>query len=67
MVNPALAGPSDSYLNTILRYGRGADVGGNPDVGAIMAVGDNHQNFVQTYKVTRLTGGTSTVSTGRPF
>jgi hypothetical protein len=40
-------------LDTILRYGRGANVGGAPDAGAIMTVGDNHQNFVQTYTVTK--------------
>lgn len=40
-------------LNTILRYGRGADIGGAPDAGPIMTVGDNHQNFVQTYTVTK--------------
>ena len=39
--------------NTILRYGRGANVGGNPDVGGIAVVGDAHQNFVQSYSVTR--------------
>ncbi len=41
--------------NTILRYGRGANVGGNPDVGSIQTVGDAHQNFVQSYTVTRTT------------
>ena len=41
--------------NTILRYGRGANVGGNPDVGGIQTVGDAHQNFVQSYTVTRTT------------
>ncbi|MES4793426.1 MAG: hypothetical protein C4321_11020, partial [Chloroflexota bacterium] len=29
-------------LNTILRYGRGANVGGAPDAGPILTVGDNH-------------------------
>lgn len=38
--------------NTILRYGRGADIGGMPDVGSIQTIGDAHQNFVQTYEVT---------------
>ena len=42
--------------NTILRYGRGADVNGGPDVGGIMTVGDAHQNFVQSYSVTRTVG-----------
>ena len=51
-------------LNTILRYGRGANVGGNPDAGAIMTVGDAHQNFTQTYNVTRVVGSTSTVLNG---
>ena len=46
---------SGSYknLNTILRYGRGADINGAPDAGPIMNVGDAHQNFVQTYTVTK--------------
>lgn len=50
---------SGSYknTNTILRYGRGADVGGNPDVGGIVTVGDAHQNFVQSYNVTRVLNG----------
>ena len=39
--------------NTILRYGRGANINGNPDVGNIQTVGDSHQNFVQSYTVTR--------------
>jgi hypothetical protein len=42
--------------NTILRYGRGADVNGVPDVGGIVTVGDPHQNFVQTYSVSRVIG-----------
>src|SRR5688572_1302010 len=41
-------------LDTILRYGRGADSNGVPDAGAINNVGDNHQNFVQTYTVTKV-------------
>ncbi len=47
-----------SYINTntILRYGRGADVGGSPDVGSIQIVGDSHQNFTQSYSVTRVVG-----------
>ena len=46
---------SGSYknLDTILHYGRGANINGNPDVGPIMDVGDAHQNFVQTYTVTK--------------
>ena len=51
-------------LNTILRYGRGANVGGNPDAGPIMTVGDAHQNFTQSYNVTRVVGATSTVLNG---
>ncbi len=49
---------SGSYknTNTILRYGRGADTAGSPDVGGIVTVGDAHQNFVQSYSVTRVTG-----------
>jgi hypothetical protein len=56
-------GVNGSYknLDTILRNGRGADVGGSPDAGAIENVGDNHQNFVQTYSVTKVVGSTSTV------
>ncbi len=46
---------SGSYknLDTILRYGRGANVNGAADVGPIKDVGDAHQNFVQTYTVTK--------------
>lgn len=51
-------------IDTILRYGRGANTGGLPDAGAIQNVGDNHQNFVQTYTVTRVVGNTSTVLNG---
>ena len=40
-------------LDTFLRYGRGANINGAPDAGPIMTVGDNHQNFVQTYTVTK--------------
>ena len=40
-------------LDTILRYGRGANINGGPDAGPIRTVGDNHQNFVQTYTVTK--------------
>ncbi|MCW1922062.1 DUF4331 domain-containing protein [Luteolibacter arcticus] len=39
-------------FDTILRYGRGANIAGNPDAGAIQTIGDAHQNFVQTYTVT---------------
>ena len=55
-------------LDTILRYGRGADVNGAPDAGPIMSVGDAHQNFVQTYTVTKTvtTGGQSTTTPLNP-
>ena len=46
-------------LATILRYGRGADTNGVPDVGPILTVGDAHQNFVQTYNITKTAGGNS--------
>ena len=49
--------------NTILRYGRGADVGGSPDVGSIQTVGDAHQNFVQSYSVVSTIGATRTTLT----
>ena len=42
-------------LDTILRYGRGTEVG------PIMDVGDARQNFVQTYTVTKTAGGVSTL------
>ncbi len=59
-------GTSGNYknLDTILRYGRGANVGGMPDAGGIQDVGDNRHNFVQTYTVTRVAGGVSTVLNG---
>jgi hypothetical protein len=52
--------------NTILSYGRGPDVGGQPNVGPILNVGDAHQNFVQTYSVTRTEVGRTptTLSSG---
>ena len=53
--------------NTILRYGRGADVNGSPDVGSIQTVGDTHQNFVQSYSVTSLINGTRTALTAVPL
>lgn len=46
--------------NTILRYGRGADIAGAPDVGPIQTVGDAHQNFVQSYTVSSLINGVRT-------
>ena len=64
-VNPA----SGSYknTNTILRYGRGADIAGSPDVGSIATVGDAHQNFVQSYAVSSLINGTRTNLTTTPL
>ena len=47
------AAGSYKNLDTILRYGRGANINGAPDVGPINDVGDAHQNFVQTYTVTK--------------
>ena len=59
------AAGSYKNLDTILRYGRGANINGNPDVGPIQNVGDAHQNFVQTYTVTKTvtTDGGQTTST----
>ncbi len=48
-------------LDTILRYGRGANINGAADTGAIQDVGDAHQNFVQTYTVTKTVGSKSTL------
>ncbi len=45
--------------NTILRYGRGTEVG------PIMNVGDARQNFTQTYTVSRVTGKTRSVLNGK--
>ena len=53
--------------NTILRYGRGADANGAPDVGSIQTVGDNHQNFVQSYSVTRTVNNARTALTAVPL
>ena len=47
------AAGSYKNLDTILRYGRGANINGAADVGPIQNVGDAHQNFVQTYTVTK--------------
>ncbi len=44
--------------NTILRYGRGTEIG------PIMTVGDNRQNFSQTYTVSSLIGNSRTVLNG---
>ena len=52
-------------LNTILRYGRGANLpNGNPDAGAITTVGDAHQNFVQTYTITKTVTGSNPTQLG---
>src|SRR5262245_990417 len=59
-VNPTGA-PGLKNGNTILSYGRGADVNGQPDVGAIQNIGDNHHNYTQTYSLTRIAGSTQTV------
>ena len=63
--SPVDASGNYKNLNTILRYGRGANVNGGPDAGPIMDVGDNHQNFIQTYTLTRTgsNGATTTTST----
>ena len=45
--------------NTILRYGRGTEIG------PIQTVGDNRQNFTQTYTVSSLIGNTRTVLNGK--
>ena len=44
--------------NTILRYGRGTEIG------PIMTVGDNRQNFTQSYTLSRVVAGTRTSITG---
>ena len=62
--SPVSTNGNYKFLGTILRYGRGANVGGNPNAGAIMTVGDAHQNFVQSYNVTRVVAGVSTVLNG---
>ena len=60
--SPVSTNGSYKNLSTILRYGRGATAGGNPDAGAIMSVGDAHQNFVQTYSIMKTLGANSPVS-----
>ncbi len=44
--------------NTILRYGRGTEIG------PIVTVGDNRQNYTQTYSLSSVIGGTRTAITG---
>ena len=60
---------SGSYKNTdtILRYGRGANIAGSADVGSIQVVGDAHQNFVQSYVVSSLINGTRTTLNTTPL
>ena len=53
-------------LDTILRYGRGANVNGAADAGPIMDVGDAHQNFVQTYTVTKTVTATGKATALNP-
>ena len=52
-------------VNTILRYGRGADINGNADVGSIQGLGDAHQNFAQIYTVTSVINGKRKVLNGK--
>ena len=56
---------SANYKNTgtILRYGRGTEIG------PILNVGDNRQNFTQTYTITRTVGANAPVNlnTGAPL
>ena len=52
------AGGNYKNTNTILRYGRGTEIG------PIQTVGDARQNFVQTYTVTKVMGGTRTTLNG---
>jgi hypothetical protein len=47
--------------NTILRYGRGTEIG------PIMTVGDARQNYTQTYSVTKTVGGTATQLNTNPL
>ncbi len=62
------ANGSYKNLDTILRYGRGANINGSPDAGPIVDVGDAHQNFVQTYTVTKTVtaNGTNTATQLNP-
>jgi hypothetical protein len=48
-------------LNTILRYGRGTEIG------PIMTVGDARQNFTQSYNITRSVGDTTVQLNGKPL
>jgi hypothetical protein len=48
-------------LNTILRYGRGTEIG------PIMNVGDARQNYTQSYNITRTVGDTTIQLNGKPL
>ena len=52
------AGGGYKNLNTIFRYGRGVADSMGHDAGAIVDVGDAHQNFVQTYTLTKFVDAT---------
>ena len=52
------AGGNYKNTNTILRYGRGTEIG------PIQTVGDARQNFVQSYTVTQTIGNTRTALNG---
>ncbi|MEP6809066.1 MAG: DUF4331 domain-containing protein [Chthoniobacterales bacterium] len=58
-----VVGGNYKNTNTILRYGRGVGL----DVGPIMTVGDAHQNFVQSYSVTKTVAGTPTQLNANPL
>jgi hypothetical protein len=53
--SPVSSSGNYKNLNTILRYGRGSEIG------PVVDVGDNRQNFSQTYSVTKVVGNHSTV------
>jgi hypothetical protein len=54
----AAVGGNYKNTNTILRYGRGTEIGD------IVTVGDNRQNFTQSYTVSRVVNGVRTVLSG---
>lgn len=54
-------------LDTILSYGRGANAGGAPNVGAIRDINDARRNYTQRYSVTRTGGaGSGVIGTNIP-
>ncbi len=55
------AGGNYKNTNTILRYGRGTQIG------PIQTVGDARQNFTQTYNVSSVIGGTRTALNTTPL